>query len=93
MCRVQLKIAFFLAKEHTLHGRRYISLDKIYEALCPDGSNSCKATIRKALNSMVKQGLVEKHTRAKNKREYRLAGELFKLWKQLDEMYRYDEKS
>jgi len=32
---------------------------------------------------------VEKHYRAKNKREYRLAGELFLLWKSLDEAYRY----
>ncbi len=89
MCHVQLKIAFFLAKEHSLRGRRYISLDKIYQALCPEGSDSCKATVRKALNSMVKQGLIEKHTRARNKREYRLAGELFELWKELDEVYRY----
>ena len=89
MCRVQLKVAFFLAKEHSLHGRRYVPLERIYRALCPEGDETCKATVRKALNSMVKQGLIEKHSRAKNKREYRLAGELFQLWKELDEVYRY----
>ena len=89
MCRVQLKVAFFLAKEHSLRGRRFVPLERIYQALCPEGDETCKATIRKALNSMVKQGLIEKHSRARNKREYRLAGELFQLWKELDEAYRY----
>ncbi len=89
MCRVQLKVAFFLAKEHSLRGRRFVPLERIYQALCPEGDETCKATIRKALNSMVKQGLVEKHTKARNQREYRLAGELFELWKSLDEVFRY----
>ena len=89
MCKVQLKIAFFLAKEHSLRGRRYVPLERIYQALCPNDDESCKATIRKALNSLTRQGLVEKRSRAKNKREYRLSGELFELWKQLDESYRY----
>ena len=89
MCKVQLKVAFFLAKEHSLRGRRYVPLERIYQALCPNSDESCKATVRKALNSLARQGLIEKHSRAKNKREYRLSGELFELWKQLDESYRY----
>jgi hypothetical protein len=32
---------------------------------------------------------VEKHYSARNKREYRLAGELAEMWKQLDMLYRY----
>ena len=89
VCRVQLKVAFFLAKEHSLHGRRFVPLERIYQALCPNNDETCKATVRKALNALVKQGLVEKHRKARNKREYRLAGELFELWKSLDEVYRY----
>jgi len=89
--RVQLKVAFFLAKEHSLCGRRYVPLERIYQALCPDGDESCKAAVRKALNALVKQGLVEKHRKARNKREYRLAGELFEMWKEIDEVYRYGQ--
>ena len=89
MCEVQLKVAFFLAKEHSLRGRKYVPLERIYQALCKDNDESCKATIRKALIALYKKGFVEKHYRAKNKREYRLAGELFLLWKSLDEAYRY----
>jgi len=85
---LQLKIAFFLAREHSIKGRRYVPLERIYQALCKD-DDSCKAAVRKALNALARKGLVEKHRSGRNKREYRLAGELFQLWKSLDEVYRY----
>jgi len=89
LCEVQLKVAFFLAKEHSLRGRKYVPLERIYQGLCKDSDESCKASVRKALIALYKKGLVEKHYKARNKREYRLAGELFELWKSLDEAYRY----
>jgi len=89
MCEVQLKVAFFLAREHSLRGRKFVPLERIYQELCKDNDEPCKASIRKALIALYKKGLVEKHYKARNKREYRLAGVLFQLWKSLDEAYRY----
>ena len=54
-------------------------LERIYQALCPNNDETCKATVRKALNALVRQGLMEKHRKARNKKEYRSAEEYLRI--------------
>ena len=89
-CKAQLKVILALFLEHSRRGKlAYVPLERLYSIICNSDDESCKAVVRKALNSLWRQGLVEKHYSGKNKREYRLAGELAEMWKQLDMMYRY----
>ena len=89
-CRAQLKAVLALFLEHSRKGKlSYVPLEAVYSTICNSDDESCRAVARKALNSLWRQGLVEKHYSARNKREYRLAGELAEMWKQLDMLYRY----
>jgi len=90
VCEVQLKVVLALMLEHSKRGKlSYVPLERLYSIICNSDDESCKATVRKALNALRKQGLLDKHYSGRNKREYRLAGELAEMWKQLDMMYRY----
>ena len=88
--KVQLEIIMLLMYEHSRQGRlAYVPLETIYQHLCEEGDENCKAIVRKSLSLLVKQGLVQKHSRGRNRKEYRLAGVLREWWKRLDELYRY----
>ncbi len=89
-CQAQLKVVLALFLEHSRKGKlSYVPLERLYNVICNSNDESCKAVVRSALNSLWRQGLVDKHYSAKNKREYRLAGEFAEMWKQLDMLYRY----
>jgi len=60
MYKVQLKVTFFLAKEHSLRRRRYVPLERIYQASCPSDDEAYRATTMKTPDTLIKQGLTEK---------------------------------
>ena len=91
-CGIEMRIVLTLMKKYAKRGRvYYVDLHELYEELCEQGDESCKAKIRKAVLALRHQGLLSVHYKKRNHRGVRLEGWLFEMFKQLDQAYRYGD--